>query len=161
MFVSCQVVADPDSPERSGGLSLQPAFLGSQGKASQRRTTNTKSGRLVHYHISNTGKLNRSSLCLLQFSLSDRNHPMPIITPVYPQQNTSFNVSPSTQAIISEEIDRGMILKGFLLCYVMFRLVLLRRKTSSRFLIHRLRHRSGHSTEKSKLVHTVRNSQLS
>uniref|UniRef100_A0A8D2ZTG3 Poly(A) polymerase n=1 Tax=Scophthalmus maximus TaxID=52904 RepID=A0A8D2ZTG3_SCOMX len=40
-------------------------------------------------------------------SLSDRNHPMPIITPVYPQQNTSFNVSPSTQAIISEEIDRG------------------------------------------------------
>ncbi|AWO95712.1 putative poly(A) polymerase type 3-like [Scophthalmus maximus] len=42
-----------------------------------------------------------------RFSLSDRNHPMPIITPVYPQQNTSFNVSPSTQAIISEEIDRG------------------------------------------------------
>uniref|UniRef100_A0A8C4HQH3 Poly(A) polymerase n=1 Tax=Dicentrarchus labrax TaxID=13489 RepID=A0A8C4HQH3_DICLA len=37
----------------------------------------------------------------------DRYHLMPIITPSYPQQNTSFNVSPSTIAVITEEIERG------------------------------------------------------
>nr|XP_046230784.1 poly(A) polymerase type 3-like [Scatophagus argus] len=36
-----------------------------------------------------------------------RLHIMPIITPAFPQQNTSFNVSPSTFAIIKEEIARG------------------------------------------------------
>ncbi|XP_075940181.1 poly(A) polymerase type 3-like [Anarhichas minor] len=38
---------------------------------------------------------------------SDRSHLMPIITPTYPQQNTAFNVSRSTFAVMMEEIQRG------------------------------------------------------
>nr|XP_043905710.1 poly(A) polymerase type 3-like [Solea senegalensis] len=38
---------------------------------------------------------------------SDRCHMMPIITPAYPQQNTTFNVSSSTLAVITEEINLG------------------------------------------------------
>ncbi|XP_022612748.1 poly(A) polymerase beta [Seriola dumerili] len=41
-------------------------------------------------------------------NLNDRCHIMPIITPAYPQQNTSFNVSPSTSTIITAEIERGL-----------------------------------------------------
>jgi poly(A) polymerase len=38
----------------------------------------------------------------------DRHHLMPIITPAYPQQNSTHNVTQSTQKIIVQEIKRGL-----------------------------------------------------
>ncbi|XP_012155930.1 poly(A) polymerase type 3 [Ceratitis capitata] len=40
---------------------------------------------------------------------SDRYHLMPIITPAYPQQNSTFNVSESTKKVILNEFNRGMV----------------------------------------------------
>ncbi|XP_045917427.1 poly(A) polymerase type 3-like isoform X4 [Micropterus dolomieu] len=40
----------------------------------------------------------------------DRCHLMAIITPAYPQQNTTFNMSTSTLAIITEEIQQGHVI---------------------------------------------------
>ncbi|XP_030626747.1 poly(A) polymerase type 3-like [Chanos chanos] len=41
-------------------------------------------------------------------SRNDRYHLMPIITPAYPQQNSAYNISVSTRAVIMEEIKHGL-----------------------------------------------------
>lgn len=43
-----------------------------------------------------------------RINVSDRYHLMPIITPAYPQQNSTFNVSTSTRTVIMEEFRAGL-----------------------------------------------------
>ena len=39
---------------------------------------------------------------------------MPIITPAYPQQNSTFNVTVSTRSIMIKEFKRGVLVGGSL-----------------------------------------------
>lgn len=41
-------------------------------------------------------------------NVSDRYHLMPIITPAYPQQNSTFNTSNSTLKVMSDHFTSGM-----------------------------------------------------
>uniref|UniRef100_A0A8C2TYF1 polynucleotide adenylyltransferase n=1 Tax=Coturnix japonica TaxID=93934 RepID=A0A8C2TYF1_COTJA len=46
---------------------------------------------------------------------SDRYHVMPIITPAYPQQNSTYNVSTSTRAVVVEELKHGLAITNEIL----------------------------------------------
>ncbi|XP_050444385.1 poly(A) polymerase type 3-like [Adelges cooleyi] len=50
-----------------------------------------------------------------RINVADREHVMPIITPVYPSQNSTFNVTRSTLSIIKEEFKLGQDIMGEIL----------------------------------------------
>ena len=50
--------------------------------------------------------------------IADRYHLMPIITPAFPEQNSTFNVTKSTREIIMSEIQEGNIKLIDLFCVI-------------------------------------------
>ena len=48
----------------------------------------------------------------------DSFHLMPIITPVYPQQNSTYNVTMSSRTVVVEEFSKGVTANVFSLCNV-------------------------------------------
>jgi poly(A) polymerase len=62
-----------------------------------------------------------------RYNVSDRFHIMPIITPAYPQQNSTFNVSQSTLKVMQEEFRASLaicedIVAGEFVFVAMFRI---------------------------------------
>ncbi|XP_068110268.1 poly(A) polymerase alpha isoform X2 [Hyperolius riggenbachi] len=47
---------------------------------------------------------------------NDRYHLMPIVTPAYPHQNSTYNVSVSTRMVVVEEFKRGLAITDEILC---------------------------------------------
>ena len=46
---------------------------------------------------------------IAQHNIQDRFHLMPIITPAFPQQNSTFNVTRSTLEVMNDEFERGKV----------------------------------------------------
>ena len=44
---------------------------------------------------------------VIQVNVSDRSHLMPIITPAYPQQNSTYNVTQSSRTVMVDEFKKG------------------------------------------------------
>ncbi|XP_065199596.1 poly(A) polymerase type 3 isoform X1 [Planococcus citri] len=51
-----------------------------------------------------------------RYNIPDRAHLMPIITPAYPQQNSTFNVSKSTLSIVVKELQTGFRISEEIIC---------------------------------------------
>lgn len=69
---------------------------------------------VTHTHHTHTLKHVRAFHFARQTNPKDRTHLMPIITPVYPAMNTSYNVSDSALSVIKQELTRGATIVSLL-----------------------------------------------